>query len=513
MRILGIFIVCLLWSIVFRAQDDPVLMRVNGKEVRRSEFENLYGDYLSCKLGHEERDSLFNAFIIRELKVSAAEAAGIDTLSSFRNVLEAYRRSLSVSLLTDSVVLHCKARAYYDALRKEGKDWEARVACIYKHLPQNVTSTALKEAIQKMDSVYGRIVKTPEEFEICLKAYSDEPEQFLLRPLQYLSELENTVCSLKAGEISAPFFTPSGLYIAKVYDKTPLPPFAEIKEELIRINPHWLAEAADSLTKYLKQKHGFRLNAEGYRELLSHGHTSHTLFTLDGKKYDGVSFSRFLQSHPLSINKAFELFVTKNVLACESACLEEKYPGFKSQIHKFRTQLLIDSITARELPKPETIYSDETGLKAYFEAHQQHYYWDKPRYRGIVLHCENRRTARRIRKLLKSLPENEWMDAIRLIFNNREKLLVHAEQAVFSPGDNPYVDERVFKQGSAPRNKDFPTTILLGRKMKGPDNYWEVKDLLAYDYRCFLEEHWEASLRASGKVEINEEVLKTVNGY
>jgi peptidyl-prolyl cis-trans isomerase SurA len=40
-----------------------------------------------------------------------------------------------------------------------------------------------------------------------------------------------------------------------------------------------------------------------------------------------------------------------------------------------------------------------------------------------------------------------------------------------------------------------------------------VREPLVTAYRNYLETHWVAKLRAAGKVEIDQEVLKTVNNH
>ena len=100
--------------------------------------------------------------------------------------------------------------------------------------------------------------------------------------------------------------------------------------------------------------------------------------------------------------------------------------------------------------------TDEAGLKAYFEKHRSDYQWEERRYRGIVLHGVSKRVVKQARKFLKSLPEEEWKDAIRLTFNAGAQPQIQAEQGVFAPGDNAYVDDLVFKgKDATPLNNLF----------------------------------------------------------
>ena len=105
------------------------------------------------------------------------------------------------------------------------------------------------------------------------------------------------------------------------------------------------------------------------------------------------------------------------------------------------------------------------------------------------------------------------MDAIRLTFNAGDTPKVQAEQGLFAPGDNAYVDDLVFKGKDATPVLSFPFTAVQGRKQKGPDSLQEVREPLVTAYRNYLETYWVAKLRAAGKVEIDQEVLKTVNNH
>lgn len=51
-------------------------------------------------------------------------------------------------------------------------------------------------------------------------------------------------------------------------------------------------------------------------------------------------------------------------------------------------------------------------MAAYFDKHRSDYHWKNPHYKGIVIHSATKRIGKQVRKLLKSLPEEEWQDAI-----------------------------------------------------------------------------------------------------
>ena len=104
---------------------------------------------------------------------------------------------------------------------------------------------------------------------------------------------------------------------------------------------------------------------------------------------------------------------------------------------KYRqVKAILEKIIDKEIRKRAA--TDEAGLKAYFEKHRSDYQWEERRYRGIVLHGVSKRVVKQARKFLKSLPEEEWKDAIRLTFNAGAQPQIQVEQGVFAPGWAPH---------------------------------------------------------------------------
>ena len=94
---------CLFGAIAGHAQQDPVLMRINGQDITRSEFERFcHRNKPSGIAGKETLKRCADLFVDMKLKLSAAQKAGLDTVSDFRTEMENYHRALSRSYLTDS---------------------------------------------------------------------------------------------------------------------------------------------------------------------------------------------------------------------------------------------------------------------------------------------------------------------------------------------------------------------------------------------------------------------------
>ena len=69
------------------AAKDPVLMKINGKDVKLSEFEYLYNKNSKQQVEKESLDQYVDRFITYKLKVADAEADQLDTLPSFQKNL------------------------------------------------------------------------------------------------------------------------------------------------------------------------------------------------------------------------------------------------------------------------------------------------------------------------------------------------------------------------------------------------------------------------------------------
>ena len=84
--------------------NDPILMNINGKDIRVSEFEYLYNKNNSQQLEPQTLDEYVKMFVDYKLKVADAEAAGIDTTAQFLSEFIKYRNELAAPHLIDTEV-------------------------------------------------------------------------------------------------------------------------------------------------------------------------------------------------------------------------------------------------------------------------------------------------------------------------------------------------------------------------------------------------------------------------
>ena len=111
---------------IAHAAKDPVLMKINGKEVKLSEFEYLYNKNLQQQVNKESIDEYVNRFVDYKLKVVEAESLGYDTLPRINRELDGYKNDLIAPFMTDTVLQEKLAREDYERKTKNVKPHDAR---------------------------------------------------------------------------------------------------------------------------------------------------------------------------------------------------------------------------------------------------------------------------------------------------------------------------------------------------------------------------------------------------
>ena len=183
----------------------------------------------------------------------------------------------------------------------------------------------------------------------------------------------------------------------------------------------------------------------------------------------------------------------------------EEIPALSHKVKEVEDALLVMALSMNR-----SVFYSEEELEEFFIRYREGYQWDYPHYRGAVFHCKNKKTAKAIKKHLKRYDFSSWEEALNgLNFVYAESYRM--EYGLFQIGKNKYVDKLIFKCGSFEPLSDYPYTFVMGKKLKVPDSYKDVRDKVVKDYLDYQDRHWNDVVKHKYKVEINEEVLKTVN--
>lgn len=212
--------------------NDPVVMTINGKDVRQSEFEYLYKKNNLQQLQPQTVDEYVDMFVVYKLKVADAEAAGIDTTSTFRKEFEGYCAELARPYFRDSLV---ETRLVNEAY--------ARMATsrLVSHimLPLGTTIEEREANRNRLDSIRGLVLNGADFGEMAIKYSSDRSALRNKGSMGYINvnsypyPFEYAAYATPVGEVSEVFEdAPYGFHIVKVMDEKTNPGKVEARHIL-----------------------------------------------------------------------------------------------------------------------------------------------------------------------------------------------------------------------------------------------------------------------------------------
>ncbi len=456
------------------AQEDPIVMRINGVPVTRSEFEYNYNKNNSeGVIDKKNVEEYAQLFVNYKLKVLAALDDRLDTLSSYQKEFRQYRDQQIRPLLVPEGAKESECRAYYDGMltRLDGKQL-LQPAHILIRLPQDATEDDRAKAKATIDSVY-QALKDGADFAELAKQVSQDPGSAgrggmlpWIGPNQVMKEFEDVAYALDVNQISEPFLMPIGYDIIKLIGKKDLETYEELH---------------DMIMKYL--------DSQGIEQQLAQQ-------VLDSLASQG--------EEPKTVEQILDE-------KTEEFCAKDN--ELKYLVQEYHDGLLLFEECNRRIWEPAA--KDTLALRTYFKKNKKQYAWDEPHYSGMVYYCKDAADIKPVKKLVKKLPQDKWMGAIREKFN-KDSIMVRVERRVFKKGDNPNVDRLAFKVKDAELKpvKGYPNVGVFGKVLKkGPAQWTDVSSQVVSDYQRLKEDEFVAELRKRYSFEIDEEVLKTVNNH
>ena len=454
------------------AQDDPIVMRINGEPVTRSEFEYNYNKNNSeGVIDKKNVEEYAELFVNYKLKVQAALDDHLDTLTSYQREFRQYRDQQIRPLLVPEGAKEKEVRDYYDNLlaRLEGKQL-LQPAHILIRLPQDASEADQAAAKARIDSIY-QALKDGADFAELAKNVSQDPGTAArggllpwIGPNQVVKEFEDVAYSLEKEQVSEPFLMPYGYDIIKLLDKKDLETYEELH---------------DRIADYL-----------------------------DRQGIENHIAQQVLDSIAGQDEKTVEQILDEKT---EEFCAKDS--ELKYLVQEYHDGLLLFEECNTKVWEPAA--KDTLALTNYFKKHKKQYAWSEPHYSGMAYYCKNAADVDKVKKLVKKLPQDKWMNAIRETFN-QDSIMVRVERRVFKKGDNPNVDRLALKDKTAELKpvKGFPNIGVFGKVLKkGPAEWTDVSNQVVNDYQRLKEDEFVAELRKRYTVEIDKQVLSTVNNH
>ncbi len=465
-------------SSVAQTAQDPVIMRINGVPVTRSEFEYSYNKNNSeGVIDKKTVDEYVELFINYKLKVLAAESEKMDTLSSFKKEFVSYRdQQIRPAMITDAD-LEREARKIYSETqhRVDSLGGLVKAAHILVLANQRATDAELRAAKLRADSIYNVLKKASFDktlFAELAKKYSDDKGSAVqggelpwMQNGQTLQEFNDKIFSMKVGETSEPVKTAAGYHIIQLRDKSAFFPYDSLRTNILRF-----------------------IDQRGLKQQI----INQKIDSLAKAKGPGVTPEMVLDEK------------RAQMVAADS--------DLKYLIQEYHDGLLLYEISNRNIW--EKASKDEEGLAKFFKKNKKKYAFDEPRFKGIAYRTKDVADIEAVKASVKGLPFAKWNATLRNTFNNDSVLRIRVEKGVFKKGDNQLVDKYEFKTDAKINEmKDYPNTATYGKIIKSPEDYTDVKGLVVADYQEQLEKEWVAALRMKYVVEVDKSVIATVNKH
>ena len=460
-------------SVALQAQNaDPIVMRINGKDVTRSEFEyNFNKNNTDGVIDKKNVDEYVELFVNYKLKVEAALDAHLDTMTSYQEEFRTYRDQQIRPLMVSPEAEEAEVRAYYQQMldQLEGKEL-LYPAHIFVRVMQQATSAQQAAAKARIDSIYASLQGGADFAELAASASEDQASGHRggaigwIGPHQLLKEVEDACYALEKGQTSEPLLSTVGWHILKLLDKKPLEPY-------------------DTLAPRIRQF----LEARGMKDQLA------------GKVIDSIANNS---------GKTIEQVLDETADRLASQDDELKY-----LIQEYHDGLLFYEICQRQVWEPAA--KDTVNLIRYFKKNKKAYAFDKPHYAGALLQATNPDVLKQVQRTLKKQPEDQWANIVKTQFN-KDSVQVRFDRRMFVLGDNALVDSLAFgvKQGKSKLNPKYPAVAMMGRLLKkGPKEWTDVSSQVVTDYQSVKEQEFVEELRRRYPVEIFKDALQTVNRH
>ena len=579
-------IILLASTVMGFAQEDKVLMTINGEPVMLSEFLYIYEkNNQETSLEKKSMTEYLDLFINFKLKVTEAIAQGVDTTEAFKKELAGYRAQATPKYMQDNEAIDSLVALSYNRQANVRRAAHIAIQCA-----ANADSVAEAEALAKINLARERVttgvekkvkkgrkwitVREPEAFADVAREMTEDPsgkenggELGWIQVFRYVYAFEDAVYNTPVGEVTEVFRSPYGFHIALVEEERAFEEVhaAHIMKMMPRGNEGMAFDAKrqiDSLYQVVKDGADFAevalahsddkgsairggdlgwfgrgMMVQPFENItfdMQPGEMSEPFPTRFGWHFVKLYEKRGIQpldsmrnqllmqvKRDVRYQEAEKSFIRKTreeynlpaemsdeeVKAYADAHLEEKYADLRNLVREYHDGILLFDVSLREVW--DKANKDTEGLASYFKAHKKQYTWDEPRFKGYVIYAKNEAVAKVAKQIVKTANPDSVMSLINQRVNIDSVQYVKVERGLWVEGKNAAVDKYGFKKKEAEYTptEEFPVVWAVGKVLKAPQEYTDVRSQVTTDYQDYLEKQWVATLREKYPVVVNEEVL------
>lgn len=397
------------------------------------------------------------------------------------------------------------------------------------------------EAKKKINEIRKEILDGKITFEDAAKKYSEdrgsgekggvlnwfEVSKMVPQFIKAISEIDGV------GKISEPVKTEYGWHIIKLIELRKLPSYKEYLPELknkvskdSRSN-----KSREAAVEKFKLEYGFKEYPKSLQKfyevvdssIISKSWTADkaarlkkVMFVLDGKKYTQQDFAKYLEKNQRTngkgtikylVHNQYDRWIFSTVLKYKDSKLEEENFDFRMLVNEYHDGILLFNISD-EMVWGKAI-KDSLGLDKFYQEHKDNYMW-KPRVEAEIYKAKNDSVATILRGYLNKKLE---LDSIVKLMNNKSKLSIGYERGKYEKGDNRIIDQIAPKVGLSDNIKSNNSIYIVKINSiipAGNKKISEARGLITADYQNYLQDQWIKVLKEKYKVEINQEVLNSI---
>lgn len=568
------------------AQEDKVLMTINGEPVMLSEFMYIYEkNNQETSLEKKSMEEYLDLFINFKLKVTEAIAQGVDTTEAFKKELAGYRAQATPKYMQDNEAIDSLVELSYNRQANVRRAAHIAIQC-----PASADSVAEAEALAKINLARERVttgvekkvkkgrkwvaVREVEAFADVAREMTEDPagkenggELGWIQVFRYVYPFEDAVYNTPVGEVTEVFRSPYGFHIALVEEERP---YEEVHAaHIMKMMPRGTEQTALDAKKDIDSLYQVVLAGADFAEVatahsddkgsavrggdlgwfgrgmmvqpfenitfdMQPGEMSEPFPTRFGWHFVKLYDKRGIQpldsmrqqllmqvKRDVRYQEAEKSFIKKTraeynlptemsdeeIKAYADAHLEEKYADLRNLVREYHDGILLFDVSLREVW--DKANKDTEGLAAYFKANKKNYTWDEPRYKGYMIYAKDEKVAKAAKQIIKTANADSVMSYINQRINVDSVQYVKVEKGLWVAGKNAAVDKYGFKNKTAEytASEEFPVVVPVGKVIKAPQEYTDVRSQVTTDYQDHLEKQWVATLREKYPVVVNEEVL------
>lgn len=582
-------IVLLAGAMMGLAQEDKVLLTINGEPVMASEFLYIYEkNNQDSSLEKKSMQEYLDLFINFKLKVTEAIAQGVDTTEAFKKELAGYRAQATPKYMQDNEAIDSLVAMSYHRMANVRRAAHIAIQC-----PLDADSATLAAAEAKINLARERVttgvakkvkkgrkwvtVQEPEAFADVAREMTEDPqgkenggELGWIQVFRFVYPFEEAVYNTPVGEVTEVFRSPYGLHIALVEEERA---FEEVHAaHIMKMMPRDSEETAMDVKRQIDSLYQVVMAGADFAEVatansddkgsarkggdlgwfgrgmmvqpfenitfgMNEGEMSEPFPTRFGWHFVKLYGKRGIQpldsmrsqvltqvKRDVRMKEADKSFINKvraeynlpaemsdaDVKAYAEAHLEEKHADLRNLVREYHDGILLFDVSLREVW--DKANKDTEGLAAYFKANKKNYTWDEPHFKGYIIQAKDMASAKAAKQIVKNANPDSVMSYLNQRVNIDSVTYVKVQRGLWTAGKSAMVDKYAFgnKEAEFTSSEEFPVVIPVGKIIKAPQEYMDVRGQVTTDYQDHLEKLWVATLREKYPVVVNEEVLESL---